>query len=338
MEHIKEKILVTGGGGFLGKAIVTRLVHGGDDVHSFSRSFYPELDIMGVRQFQGTLTDIMAVENACEGMDIIFHVAAKAGVFGKWEEYYQTNVTGTENIIRACRKHRVDRLVYTSSPSVIFDGRDMEGVNESVPCPSTYQAPYPKSKSMAEKKVISATSEELKTIILRPHLIWGPGDNHLLPGIIARSKRLKRVGDGTNLVDTIYIDNAAEAHLLAAKRLKQTPSLSGNIYFISQDEPVSLWEMVDDLLDAAGLPPVRGSVRAGTAEIAGRVLETIYSIFRIPKEPPMTRFMAKELATSHWFDISRAKHDLGYIPAVSTCQGLEKLRECLQSDFESTDR
>lgn len=331
MKQTKEKILVTGGGGFLGKAIVTRLVERGDDVCSFSRKFYPELDTMGVRQIQGSLTDARTVENACDNMDVIFHVAAKAGVSGKWHNYYDTNVTGTENIIQACLKQGVDRLVYTSSPSVIFDGSDMEGVNESVPYPSKYHAPYPETKAMAEKKVITATSKALKTISLRPHLIWGPGDNHLLPGIIARSKRLKQVGEGKNRVDTIYIDNAAEAHVLAGEKLKQTPDLSGNIYFISQDEPIRLWDMVNALLDTAGLPPVRGSVSAGTAETAGRIIEAIYSFFRIDKEPPMTRFMAKELATSHWFDISRAKQDLDYTPKVSTLQGLDKLREWIQT-------
>ncbi|SLM30843.1 Sterol-4-alpha-carboxylate 3-dehydrogenase (Decarboxylating) [Desulfamplus magnetovallimortis] len=327
---MKNKTVITGAGGFLGKAIARNLLERGDDVYSFSRNFYPELESMGVKQFTGDLSDPKAVENACKGMDVVFHVAAKAGVWGKWKDYYDTNVTGTKNIIDACLNNSSTYLVHTSSPSVIFNGTDMEGVNESVPYPSLYHAPYPETKALAEKMVIDAVfSSHLKAVILRPHLIWGPGDNHLLPGIIARAKRLKKVGDGTNRVDTIYIDNAADAHILAADKLKLNPSISGNVYFISQDEPVRLWDMVDNLLDAAGLPPVKGSVSAKTAETAGWLLEKFYNLAGTSKEPPMTRFMAKELATSHWFDISRAKEDLGYTPKVSTKKGLENLKKWL---------
>ncbi len=339
-----DKILVTGGGGFLGKAVVKMLVDRGSDVTSFSRNFYPELASMGVKQFQGDIANFEDVDNACIGIDTIFHVAAKAGVSGRWDDYFKPNVVGTENIIRASIKNGVARLIYTSSPSVVFDGNNMEGVDESVPYPSKYHAPYPATKAMAEKIVLNAASDKLKTIILRPHLIWGAGDNHLLPGIIARHKRLKRVGDGTNRVDTIYIDNAAYAHILAYDKLKKEESrvcgskkqsISGNIYFISQDEPVLLWKMVDRMLEAAGLPKVKGSVSVETAEKAGKVVETIFNLLNIKSDPPMTQFMAKELATSHWFDISRAKKDLGYYPVVSTQEGLMRLKRWLinnQSD------
>jgi len=343
----KEKILVTGGGGFLGKAIVMQLIRRGDHVSSFSRNFYPELDKIGVEQFQGDICNPHSVEQACRGIDMVFHVAAKAGVSTRWSDYFKPNVIGTENIVRACLKNGVTRLVHTSSPSVVFDGRDMEGADESLPYPATYQAPYPATKAMAEKIVLNATSEKLKTVVLRPHLIWGPGDNHLLPGIIARAKRLKRVGDGKNRVDTIYIDNAAHAHLLAGDRLKEDlydseiystskisstskmVSISGRVYFISQDEPVLLWKMVDDMLDAAGLPSVRGAVSVKNAQRAGEIMERMFSLFNIKKDPPMTRFMAKELSTSHWFDISRAKQELGYRPLISTEQGLIRLKEWL---------
>ena len=152
----------------------------------------------------------------------------------------------------------------------------MEGIDESAPYPEKFHAPYPETKALAEQMVLKATSSNLNTIILRPHLIWGPGDNHLMPGIVKRAKRLKRVGRGKNIVDTIYIDNAADAHILAADRLKENPSLSGSVYFISQNEPVSLWKMVNDLLDTAGLPPVKGAVSASTAMAAGTALEIFY--------------------------------------------------------------
>ncbi|MFH1157033.1 MAG: NAD-dependent epimerase/dehydratase family protein [Pseudomonadota bacterium] len=329
-----ERALVTGGGGFLGKAIVRKLKDRGDSVISFSRQFYPDLDAMGVEQIQGDLADAGAVLGAAAGVDTVYHVAAKAGVWGDFDSYFRANVLGTENVIRACLESRVPRLVYTSSPSVVFDGTDMEGVDETVPYPEKYHAPYPRTKAMAEKLVIGASARGLLTVSLRPHLIWGPGDNHLVPGIIRRAKRLKRVGKGRNRVDTIYVDNAAEAHVLAADALKKNPSLSGNVYFISQDEPVLLWDMVNAFLQAAGLPPVRGAVSARTAWMAGRIMETAYACLGINAEPPMTGFVARELATSHWFDISRAKKDLGYVPGISTSQGLENLRVWLDARRE----
>ena len=325
MHHRAEHVLVTGGGGFLGKAIVRILVTRGDKVTSFSRGFYPELDQWRVRQVQGDIADPRAVEDACEGMDVVYHVAARAGVWGKFKDFHRANVVGTENVIAGCREKGVERLVYTSSPSVVFDGNDMEGVDESVPYPTHFHAPYPETKAMAEKIVREAASSGLGIIILRPHLIWGPGDNHLLPGIVSRAKRLRRIGDGTNVVDTIYVDNAAHAHVLAGDRLRADASLSGNIYFISQDDPIPLWDMVDHFLEAAGLPPVQGDVSAQAAYWVGGVLEGIFKIFPLKGEPPMTRFAARELATSHWFDISRAKQDLGYIPLVSTEEGLERM-------------
>ncbi len=327
-----ERVLVTGGGGFLGRAIVRQLTAAGDVVTSFSRQFHRGLDALGVRQIQGDLADRQAVEQALAGVDTVFHVAAKPGIWGAFDDYFRVNVTGTENVIQACGANQVKRLVYTSSPSVVFDGNHMEGVDESVGYPDRFHAPYPETKAMAEQLVRRARG--VHTIALRPHLIWGPGDNHLFPGIIRRAGRLRRIGDGTNRVDTIYVDNAAWAHLLARDALKQNPALSGNVYFISQDEPVFLWEMVDNFLGAAGLSPVRKTISPGTAFFIGRSLECLYRLFAIEQEPPMTGFAAKELSTSHWFDISRAKQDLGYQPLISTEEGLSRLRQWVGSGEE----
>ncbi len=329
MHSTAQRILVTGGGGFLGKAIVRELVARGDEVSSFSRGVYPELDGWHVRQIQGDIADPGAVMAACEDMNAVYHVAARAGVWGTYQSFYRTNVIGTENIIAGCRKNGVPRLVYTSSPSVVFDGTDMENVDESVPYPESFHAPYPASKALAEQKVRAAADDGLGVIILRPHLIWGPGDNHLLPGIVSRAKRLRRIGTGSNLVDTIYVDNAAHAHVLAGDRLREDPSLSGNIYFVSQDDPIPLWDMVDHFLNAAGLPPVQGRVSAPLAYGAGAVLEMLYRVFPLKGEPAMTRFAARELATAHWFDISRARTDLGYQPLVSIEEGLARTKAWL---------
>jgi len=325
------KFLVTGGGGFLGGAIVRQLVDRGDAIRSFSRNFYPELAQMGVQQIQGDIADKTAVEQACKGIELVFHVAAKPGVWGDYADYYPTNVIGTQHVIDACKKQGVLRLVYTSSPSVVFDGTDMEGVDESAPYPEKFHAPYPKTKAMAEQLVIKAADKDLMTITLRPHLIWGPKDNHLVPRIIERARRLVRVGSGKNRVDTIYIDNAAQAHVLAADRLKENPELSGKVYFISQDDPVPLWDLVDDILKAAGLPPVKRAIPRKMAWLTGALLEFVYKMFRIRGEPQMTRFLADELATAHWFDIRAARKDLGYTPTISIKEGLSRLKQWLQN-------
>ncbi len=324
-----EKVLVTGGGGFLGRAIVKQLLHKKIRVTSFSRGRYQALEQMGAEQIQGDLTDAQAVMAAVNGMDTVFHVAAKPGLWGSYDSYHRVNVTGTRHVIDACRAQGVDKLVYTSSPSVVFNDSHMENVDESVPYPDTYLAPYPETKAMAEKLVRKASEQGLLTIILRPHLIWGPEDNHVVPGIIKRAGKLKIVGPTDDLVDTVYVDNAAWAHILAAEKLEQNPDLSGRIYFISQDDPISKWQMANAFLNAAGLPPVKGHVSAKVAYAAGYFFETVYKALRIEKEPPMTRFAARELATSHWFDITRAKKDLGYYPKISTQEGLKRLAQYL---------
>jgi nucleoside-diphosphate-sugar epimerase len=265
-------------------------------------------------------------------VELVFHVAAKAGVWGSYEAFHQPNVVGTRNVIQACRDQGVGRLVYTSSPSVVFNGRDMEGLDESVPYSHVHLAHYPRTKAAAEQMVRAAASPSLRTLALRPHLIWGPGDNHLVPRIIQRARRLRQVGDGRNKVDTIYVDNAAQAHILAAEKLAKRPELSGRVYFISQDAPIPLWEMVNAILAAADLPPVKRTLSVAAARRAGAVLEWVYRIFRLPGEPPMTRFVAEELATSHWFDIRAAREDLGYRPLISTEEGLRRLRQWLKED------
>ncbi len=326
------RILVTGGGGFLGGAIVNRLLKRGDRVRSLSRNFYPELETKGVEQIQGDISDLAVVKNACAHTDIVFHVAAKPPPWGKYDAYYRTNVVGTENVIESCKRQQVGRLVYTSTPSVVFDGTDMEGADESLPYPAKYTADYPRTKALAEQKVLAAADDNLRTVSLRPHQIWGPGDPHFVPRLIARARELKQIGSGKNLVDTTYIDNAADAHVLAADRLMEDPAISGNTYFISQDEPIPVWDMINAILKAAGLEPISGSVSYTAAWTIGAVLEFFYRTFNIAGEPKMTRFLADAVAKSHWFDISAAKRDLGYSPTVSTREGLRRLADWLQRE------
>ncbi|MEE4262185.1 MAG: NAD-dependent epimerase/dehydratase family protein [Desulfobacteraceae bacterium] len=325
-----RRVLVTGGGGFLGNAIVRQLVARGDTVRSFSRGYYPGLADLNVEQIQGDIGDRQAVSDACEHVDLVFHTAAKPPFWGPYEAYYQANVVGTQNVIAGCRKQTVPCLVHTSSPSVIHGGKgSVEGIDESAPYPETFPTPYHATKALAEQKVVAASRNGLRAIILRPHLIWGPGDPHFTPRILARAGKLLRVGDGKNLVDTVYIDNAADAHLLAADALAASDDLAGKIYFISQDEPVCLWDMIDAILKAGGKPPVTRSISSKTAYAIGAALEFVYRLFRITSEPPMARFVAHELSSAHWFDISAAKQDLGYAPRVSIEQGLAELEKWL---------
>lgn len=329
---ISRKVLVTGGGGFLGSAICRKLIaQGGQQVHSFCRRFYPELASMGVRQIQGDIRDRLAVEKATRHMDVVYHTAARAGIWGNESDYHAINVIGTRNVLSACLSNRISALVHTSSPSVVFDGSDMEGINESAPYPARFHAPYPRTKAIAEKDVRKAAGQGLHAIILRPHLIWGPNDPHLIPRIIGRANKLVKVGHKDKRVDTIYVDNAADAHILAADALQRHPEFSGRIYFISQDDPINLWDMINAILDTAGLEPIRRTAPYRPVWLAGILAERIYKGFDLSGEPPMTRFVAEELATAHWFDISAAKQDLGYVPRISIPEGLERVRSWLKT-------
>jgi nucleoside-diphosphate-sugar epimerase len=333
-EATEMKALVTGGGGFLGGAIVRQLRARGDEVRSFSRGDYPELRALGAEVVKGDLATSDEVAFAAQGCDIVFHVAAKAGIWGPYEEYYRTNVIGTQNVIDACRLQGIEGLVHTSSPSVVFNGQDMEGVDESVPYPARYEAYYPETKAQAEKLVLNANSDKLATVVLRPHLIWGPGDHHLVPRIVARGKvgALRRIGRRPLLVDSIYVDNAVHAHLLAADRLQPGSSIAGKKYFISQGDPRSLWDLINLILSVAGVPPVSRHISPTLAYTVGWISEWVYRLFRVSGEPRMTRFLARELSTAHWFNISAARRDLGYEPLISIEEGIPMLEKWLKQE------
>jgi nucleoside-diphosphate-sugar epimerase len=327
--------LVTGGGGFLGRAIVEQLLARGDRVRNFSRSAYPELAALGVEVIHGDITDRNAIARACNGVDCVFHVAALSGVGVNWEPFEQTNVRGTENVIAACLKQGVRRLVYTSSPSVVFAGEDQCGVDESAPFDFAWMeqnaAHYSRSKALAEQTVLSANGRAMATCALRPHLLWGPRDNHLIPRLIerARSGKLRRVGDGANLVDITFVDNAAAAHLQAVDALAAIPRVAGRAYFISQGQPLNCWQWVDEVLAIAELPPVKKSISLKRALQLGAVCEHLHRWLRRSGEPRMTRFLAAQLAKSHWYNISAARRDLGYQPRVTTSEGMSRLAEWL---------
>lgn len=321
------RALVTGGGGFLGGAIVRKLLARGDAVVSLARGDYPALREAGVETHRGDIADLEAVTRAARGCEVLFHVAAKAGVWGPREAYERANVHGTRNVIAACQALCVPRLVYTSTPSVVHAGGDIEGADETLPYPDHFATHYPRTKAEAERAVLAANGPALSTVALRPHLVWGPDDNNLVPRIVdrGRSGRLRFVGPPKR-VDTVYVDNAADAHLLAADRLGPDAACAGRAYFVSNDEPRTLDEMVNGILAAAGVPPVSRRISPRLAYAVGALLEAIYGLLRLKREPMMTRFVAEQLSTAHWYDIGAARRDLGYAPQVSIDEGLERLR------------
>lgn len=325
-------ILVTGGGGFLGGAVVRRLVARGDHVRSLQRGDATTLRALGVDIVRADLADRDVVIAAAHGCDAVLHIGAKAGVWGPFEDYYRANVLGTLNVLEACREHRIRKLVYTSTPSVIHAGGDVEGADESVPLATRFDTAYPATKAEAERAVLAANGPDLATVALRPHLIWGPDDPQLTARILARAGRLRLVGGGRKLVDSTYIDNAAHAHLLALDRLAPGAACAGRAYFIAQGEPLPQRDLINGILKAGGLPPCEKSISPAAAYAAGALLEGLWRLLGRQEEPPMTRFVARQLATAHWYDLSAARRDLAYAPLVTLAEGFQHLADSLQGN------
>lgn len=321
------KALITGGGGFVGKAIVRQLLAQNVQCLVVGRHSYPELESLGVTCRQGDICDRGFIRKCCQGVDTVFHVAAMAGIWGRWRDYYATNVLGTENVLAGCRAEGVRHLVYTSTPSVVFNQHSICNGDEKLPYADRFLCHYARSKVMAEELVLAASDHDLRTCAIRPHLVWGPGDPHLIPRLINRGRKgqLRQVGDGQNLVDISYIDNVAHAHLLAANNLAGVGTASGRAYFISQGEPVNLWQWINELFSGLDIAPVRSKVFYSAAYGIGAMLEGFYRLAGWQNEPQMTRFLAQQLAKSHYFSIAMATCDLGYQPLVSTEEGMERL-------------
>ncbi len=325
------RVLVTGGGGFLGFALCRGLLEGGHEVTSYSRVSHAPLAALDVQQLAGDLADFGSVIDACEGMDAVFHVAAKAGASGSFRDYFDANVRGTRNVIAGCRMHGVPNLIHTSSPSVAHSGHvEVQGGNETTaPVATRFKAYYPATKAVAERIVLDENGEGLRTIALRPRLIWGPGDNHLLPRLVKRAQggRLRLIGDGSNRIDTTYIDNAVDAHLKAFAALtgKLAGRCAGKAYFVSNGEPKPVAEIINALLATAGVAAIEKKLPFAAAYAIGGALERVYEVLNLRGEPPLTRFIAEQLATPHWYDIGAARRDFGYVPSVSIATGLERL-------------
>jgi len=321
------KVLVTGGGGFLGSAISRQLLARGDQVVALQRSAAADLAALGAEIVRGDICDLPLLLAAAKNCDAIIHTAGKAGVWGKYEDYHRINVEGTEQVLRTCRKLAIPTLVHTSSPSITHVGKDIEGDDESMPIATEFLSPYPATKAAAELLVLEANSEQLLTTALRPHLIWGPGDPHILPRLAAsvRNGRLALPG-ADKVIDTVFVENAAQAHVLALDELQGRARCAGRPYYISNDEPMRQADIIPMLLDAIGIQATVRPIPAGLARKAGAVFEFIWKVLRIKSEPPITRFSAEQLSTSHWYNISASQRDFGYQPEISIAQGLEILR------------
>jgi nucleoside-diphosphate-sugar epimerase len=321
------KAVVTGGGGFLGRALVARLLARGDEVTSVARGAYPELERAGVHCVRADLAAPGdALERACAGAEVVFHCAAKAGVWGPRAEYFAANVEGTRNVLAACRRAGVSRLVHTSSPSVCFDGADHRRASNDLPHATRFRAHYPASKARAEAEVLRANAGALATCALRPHLVFGPGDPHILPRLIARARAgaLRIIGSGGNEVSLTYVDNAAAAHVAAADRLAPGAPHAGRAYFVCQAEPVRLWSWINELLVALGIEPVTRRLPYPAAYALGATFELAWHALRRAGEPPLTRFVAAQLARSHSYDLAPARADFGYVEEVDLAEATRR--------------
>ncbi len=326
-----RSILVTGVSGFVGFKLAKRLLAQGCKVSGICRTKRPDIEELGVEMIYADLADTPTIRAACEGKDTVFHVAAKVGIWDKYQDFQAANVEGTQAIINGCRDFEVKKLVYTSTPSVVFNGRSIAGQNESLPYGTDIPCAYPTTKVIAEKAVLAAHDlppGHLKTVALRPHLIWGNDDPNLVPRVLdrARAGKLRIVGDGENRVDLTHVDNVVDAHLQAEAALERSENNpGGKAYFISNGEPVKLWDWINELLEKHDVPQIHRRISLPNARRVGATMETLWKLLRLKGEPPMTRFVASELAKDHWFDISAAQRDLGYQPRVSMDEGMQRL-------------
>jgi 2-alkyl-3-oxoalkanoate reductase len=327
-------VLVTGGGGALGLTICRMLRARGTAVRSVSRGDYPVLRELGVECHQGDLSDPAVARAAVAGCEAVMHVAGRTGSFGPHTLYIPSNLTSTENLLAACKEAGIRRFVYTSTPSVVHGGGDVAGADESSPYPPGYATAYQSTKAAAEKLVLAANGPDIATVALRPHLVWGAGDSNLTMRVIARARagKLRLVGDGSNKVDGCYIDNAADAHILALDKVKKGARCAGKAYFVTNDEPMPTRDLINGIVQSAGLPPVTRTVSPGVAKFVGSILEIVWTLMGRTDEPPMTRFVATQLSTAHWYSIVAIKRDLGYKPRISTKEGFKRLRESFAAE------
>ncbi|GAA3705520.1 NAD-dependent epimerase/dehydratase family protein [Microlunatus aurantiacus] len=320
-----RRVLVTGGRSLLGGAVARLLAEHGDQVALLQRRPAG----LGLPETLGDVADRAVVRRAVAGCDAVVHLAAKVGVSGRWSEFSQTNVTGTDHLVQACRDLGVPRLVHVSSPSVAHAGSSLVGAAAEPADPQRARGHYARSKAMAELLALSADSPELRVLAIRPHLVWGPGDTQLVARIVDRARRgtLPILGSGAALVDTTYVDNAAEALVAAVDRVDE---VHGRALVVSNAEPRPIGELISAIAAAGGAPPPTRHVPAVVASAAGAAVEAVWSVRlaigqAAETDPPMTRFLAEQLSTAHWFDQRETQRLLGWRPTVDLATGFARL-------------
>jgi nucleoside-diphosphate-sugar epimerase len=272
----------------------------------------------------GSVTDRSVVANACVGQDVVVHLAAKVGVTGRWAEYEEVNVDGTAILVDEARRAGAHTFVYVSSPSVAHAGRPLVGAVAQPADPAGTRGYYATSKAMAERLALAATSDAMPVVAIRPHLVWGPGDTQLVGRIVERARRgrLALVGSGSALVDTTYVDNAADALVAAVDRGRH---LGGQAFVVSNGEPRTVAELVHRIVAAAGIDWTERRVPAGLATLGGTLAEQVWERLGRTDDPPMTSFLAEQLSTAHWFDQRRTRAELAWHPSVPIAEGFERL-------------
>lgn len=322
------KALVTGGAGFVGRHLVERLLAEGHEVNTVDlvSPMLDEVGELGSRIFGCDLRDAHALGESFKGVDTVFHVAAFASPWGSHEKFWSVNVDGTENVINASKRSGVRRLVAVSSTSAVFDGYTPHVMaDETLPYPTKFLSPYSSSKSVGERLVLCANSKELETTVLRPHLIWGPRDKTFLARFLAHARAgpIFHIGGGKTMTDTTYVDNLVEGLVLAAASNKSP----GNVYFITNGEPVTYGSFMDRILDIFDLPPARGSIPIPLARGLGIACEGIWSALKLKTEPMLTRYKLAEVTREHTYRIDKAKKDLGYEALVDNQEGFLRMVE-----------
>nr|WP_246276204.1 NAD-dependent epimerase/dehydratase family protein [Curtobacterium albidum] len=315
--------MVTGASGFLGAATATAVRDAGHTVRTLQRR---PSGVEGVTDVLGSVTDADTVRAAVADVDAVVHLAAKVSLAGDPADFARVNVTGTQILLDAARASGVQRFVAVSSPSVAHTGSSLAGVGAGPAEPEAARGDYARTKAAAELLALAADGPGFAVVAVRPHLVWGPGDTQLVGRIVerARAGRLPLLDSGAALIDTLYVDNAASA-MVAALEHAADPDVHGNAYVVTNGEPRPVGELLAGICTASGVPAPRWHVPAGLARVAGSVVEAVWRVRPGADEPPMTRFLAEQLSTAHWFDQRRTRADLQWAPTVSIDEGLRRL-------------
>ncbi len=331
------KVLVTGAGSLLLGGVAAALVARGDEVVCLQRRAASFPGSERAQQVLGDVRDPAAVDEAATGCDVIVHGAARVGVVGTWDDYVGVNVGGTQHVLQSARALGVRRVVHVSTPSVAHAGRSIVGAGADSAVTGRKGAFYAESKAIAEDLALDANDAALAVVVLRPHLVWGPGDTQLVGRIVERAAagRLAMVGTGSALVDTTYIDNAVSAHVAAVDAIEVGAACAGRAYVIANGEPRTVRELVEGICVAAGVPFEPRHVPVALALGLGSVVERVWPRVR-DGEPPITRFIAEQLGTAHWFDPRPARDDLAWEPHVTLDEGFARLREWFQQQPSRT--